>query len=224
MVPLMKAMILAAGRGERMRPLTDATPKALLRAGRRSLIEYHLEALAAAGVREVVINLAWLGDQLRTALGNGKRYGVAIEYSHEHPAALETGGGIFRALPLLGREPFWVVNGDVHADYAFGDAELTAGDLGRLVLVPNPAHNPAGDFGLVADRVVNQAPETLTYSGIALLRPELFDGQDDGAWPLAPLLRAAADQGRLAGELHAGFWVDVGTPERLAEVAAYRDR
>lgn len=224
MVPLMKAMILAAGRGERMRPLTDERPKALLRAGRRALIEYHLDALAGAGVTDVVINLAWLGDQLRTALGNGQRYGVTIEYSHEGPEALETGGGIFRALPLLGPEPFWVVNGDVHADYAFQDGSLAPADLGRLVLVDNPEHNLSGDFALQDGRVGNSGATMYTFSGISLLRPELFAGQQDGAWPLAPLLRAAAERGELAGEHHTGLWIDVGTPERLQQVADHHAR
>jgi MurNAc alpha-1-phosphate uridylyltransferase len=218
----MKAMILAAGRGERMRPLTDETPKPLLRAGRKMLLEYHLEALQAAGIVDIVINLAWLGDKIRTQIGNGQRYGVSIEYSHESPAALETGGGIFRALPLLGNEPFWVVNSDVHADYAFADGQLAAGDLARLVLVPNPDHNPSGDFALTAGRVANSGAPMLTYSGIAIYRPELFDGQQDGAFPLAPLLRSAADAGRLAGEVHAGVWIDVGTPERLQDVRELR--
>jgi MurNAc alpha-1-phosphate uridylyltransferase len=214
----MKAMILAAGRGERMRPLTDETPKALLRAGRKTLIEYHLESLQQAGITNVVINLAWLGDKLRTALGNGERYGVTIEYSHESPEALETGGGIFRALPLLGPEPFWVVNGDVHTDYAFGDGGLADADLGRLILVPNPDHNPSGDFALQNARIGNIAEDMYTYSGIAVLRPELFVGQEDGGFPLAPLLRSAADRDQLAGELHTGVWIDVGTPERLSKV------
>jgi MurNAc alpha-1-phosphate uridylyltransferase len=214
----MKAMILSAGRGERMRPLTDTTPKAMLRAGGQALIEYHLKTLAVSGVSDVVINLAWLGEQLRNYLGNGERYGLNIEYSDEGQSALETGGGIFRALPLLGQEPFWVVNGDVYTDYSFADLTLAAADLGHLVLVANPEHNPVGDFGLAADRVMNTADVKYTYSGIALLRPELFSDQTDGCYPLAPLLRVAADQARLAGEFYPGLWVDAGTPARLAQI------
>ncbi len=201
-----------------MRPLTDTNPKALLRAGRKALIEYHLEALVAAGITEVVINLAWLGDKVRTTLGNGQRYGLSIEYSHESPAALETGGGIFRALPLLGAEPFWVINGDVQTDYVIRQTTLDPDVLGRLVLVPNPDHNPAGDFGLEDGRVCNTAATMYTYSGVSLLHPDLFRDSEEGAWPLAPLLRQAADAGQLQGELHEGTWMDVGTPERLAEI------
>jgi MurNAc alpha-1-phosphate uridylyltransferase len=218
----MKAIILSAGRGERMRPLTDATPKALLRVGGKALIEYHLEALAAAGVTDVVINLAWLGEQLRASLGNGSRYGVAIEYSDEGEAALETGGGIAHALALLGQQPFWVVNGDVHTDFSFADMNLADADLGSLVLVPNPEHNPAGDFGLQAQRVVNVAEQMYTYSGIGLFRPELFTDCGAGAFPLAPILRAAADRDALAGQLYDDLWIDVGTPARLAQVESIR--
>jgi MurNAc alpha-1-phosphate uridylyltransferase len=218
----MKAIILSAGRGERMRPLTDTTPKALLRVGGKALIEYHLEALALAGITDVVINLAWLGEQLRTSLGNGARYGLTIEYSDEGDAALETGGGIARALALLGQQPFWVVNGDVHTQFNFADPTLADADLGRLVLVPNPAHNPAGDFGLRVQRVVNVAEQMYTYSGIGLFRPELFADCGTGAFPLAPILRAAADRDALAGQLYDDLWIDVGTPARLAQVERIR--
>jgi MurNAc alpha-1-phosphate uridylyltransferase len=214
----MKAMILSAGRGERMRPLTDATPKPLLRAGGRALIEYHLDALSAAGIKDIVINLGWLGDKLRQEIGNGNRYGVTIEYSHESPEPLETGGGIFRALPLLGADAFWVVNGDVWTDFAFTDGAVRVGDLGKLILVANPEHNQAGDFALEGDRISNSGAQMLTYSGIAVLRPELFAGQQDGIWPLAPLLRDAADRSILAGEHFTGRWMDTGTPERLQTV------
>jgi len=210
----MKAMILAAGRGERMRPLTDKTPKSLLRVAGRSLIEHHLDALADAGIQDIVINTAWLGRQIRDTLGNGHRFGVAIKYSDEGETALETGGGICHALSLLGTEPFWIVNGDVWCDYAFS-ASLAADDLAHLVLVPNPAHNPAGDFVLAENRITNAAAGRNTYSGIALLRPGLLDGQQPGVFPLAPILRRAADADRLSGELFAGEWSDVGTPERL---------
>jgi MurNAc alpha-1-phosphate uridylyltransferase len=214
----MKAMILAAGRGQRMRPLTDSIPKALLQVGGRPLIEYHIEALAAAGIREIVVNLAWLGGQLADYLGDGERYGISIAYSNEGTSALETGGGIFRALKLLGDQPFWVVNSDVHTEYAFRLPGLQAGMLAHLVLIPNPAHNPAGDFALDQGRVRNSGDPAYTYSGIGLFSPALFAGQSDGIFPLAPLLRLAADNEQLSGELYTGRWADVGTPERLAAV------
>jgi len=216
-----RAFILAAGRGERMRPLTDRIPKPLIAVRGRPLVEHHLAALAAAGVREVVINLGWLGERLRAALDDGSRYGLHIAWSEEGWPALETGGGIQRALPLLGEAPFVVVNGDVYTDFALADlvrrAEaLAASDLAHLVLVPNPGHHPRGDFALDAGRVTEPAPPRYTFSGLSVLRPELFAGCRAGAFGLAPLLRAAAREGRVGGELHAGLWSDVGTPERLA--------
>lgn len=211
----MKAMILAAGRGERMRPLTDHTPKPLLIAGGKPLIRYHIERLAAAGIRELVINHAHLGAQIEAALGDGAGFGVEIRYSPEEQA-LETGGGIFRALPLLGPEPFLVVNGDVWTDVDLAGLALDAGDLAHLVLVNNPPHNPKGDFVLVEGRVRSEGTPRLTFSGIGLYRPELFDGQTPGAFPLAPLLRQAMKAGRVGGRHHGGHWFDIGTPERLA--------
>ena len=213
----MKAMILAAGRGERMRPLTDRVPKPLLRAGGKSLIVYHIEALVAAGIRELVINHAHLGEQIEAALGDGRRWGVRIRYSPEE-AALETGGGIFRALPLLGDGPFLVVNGDIWCDYGFSVPPLAEGLLAHLVLVDNPAHNPRGDFGLSGGRVVNGGAARFTFSGIGLYRSELFAGCESGAFPLAPLLRAACDRGQVSGEHFSGRWTDVGTPRRLQEL------
>ncbi len=214
---MLKAMILAAGRGERMRPLTDHTPKPLLTVGGQRLIEYHLAALARAGVREVVINHAHLGEQIEATLGDGDCYGVSIRYSPE-PAALETGGGIFRALPLLGEEPFLVVNGDVWCDYPFERLPVEPAGLAHLVLVDNPPHNPAGDFALEEGLVRSDGPSRLTFSGIGIYRPELFAGCSAGAFPLAPLLRAAMEQGKVSGEHYRGRWVDVGTPQRLAEL------
>ncbi len=216
----MKAMILAAGRGERMRPLTDNTPKALLRVGDRALIEHHVHALVAAGIREIVINLAWLGSQIRDFLGDGGRYGASIAYSDEGDSALETGGGIAKALPLLGSEPFWVINGDVYARFSVRPDVLAPQTLAHLLLVPNPAHNPRGDFALDGAAVSNSGAVMCTYSGIACMRPELFAGNPGGAFPLAPLLRIAAEQGRLSGEMLDGVWLDVGTPERLAAATA----
>lgn len=216
----MKAMILAAGRGERMRPLTDTLPKALLRIGGRTLIELHLQSLAAANIRDVVINVAWLGQQIMDYLDDGSRYGVSIHYSNEGAHVLETGGGIAQALPLLGEDPFWVVNGDVHARFSFTTPPLDEETLAHLVLVPNPDHNRRGDFALRDGLVQNSGEAMYTYSGIAFMRPELFAGNPGGVFPLAPLLRVAADRRQLTGELLSDGWVDVGTPERLQAVAA----
>ncbi|WP_263261133.1 N-acetylmuramate alpha-1-phosphate uridylyltransferase MurU [Pseudomonas sp. RIT-PI-S] len=215
----MKAMILAAGKGERMRPLTLHTPKPLLRAGGVPLIEHHLRGLAAAGFREVVINHAWLGAQIETYLGDGARFGVQIQYSPEGEP-LETGGGIYKALPLLGENPFAVINGDVWATFDYARLRLPEGGLAHLVMVDNPAHHPKGDFVLVDGRLSDlPAPgQALTYSGIAVLSPALFAGCTEGAFKLAPLLRQAMADGRVTGEYFSGPWVDVGTPERLADV------
>ena len=215
----MKAMILAAGKGERMRPLTLTTPKPLVRVGGVPLIEYHLKALAMAGFTEVVINHAWLGQQIEDYLGDGSRFGLTIQYSPEGEP-LETGGGIFRALPLLGDQAFVVVNGDIWADYDFARLRQPLAGLAHLVLVDNPDHHPSGDFTLVDGQVRDAVPDapTLTYSGIAVLHPQLFAGCTDGAFKLAPLLREAMAQGRVSGERLHGQWVDVGTHERLAQV------
>lgn len=218
----MRAMILAAGRGERMRPLTDHLPKPLLSVGGKRLIEYHLEALAAAGFSEVVINHAHLGEQIEQLLGGGERYGVTIHYSPEGEA-LETGGGIFRALPLLGDAPFVVVNGDVWCDYPFARLREVTTTGAHLVLVPNPPQHPDGDFllrqGAVFDKAQrSEGEQTLTFSGIGLYHPSLFDGRKAGAFPLAPLLRRAMAEGRVSGERFGGMWFDIGTPERLREL------
>ncbi|SEP13225.1 N-acetylmuramate alpha-1-phosphate uridylyltransferase MurU [Aquisalimonas asiatica] len=216
----MRAMILAAGRGERMRPLTDHTPKPLLPVAGRPLIDWHLQRLADAGVSEVVINLAWLGEQIAEHVGDGSRWGLRVRYSREGDAALETGGGIARALPWLGNAPFLVVNGDVWCDYDPAPLLQPMDGLAHLVLVPNPAHNPEGDFGLVRGRVVTGGGERLTFSGIGVYAPALFDGHPGGAFRLAPLLREAAEQGRVSGTRHDGLWCDVGTPERLEALNA----
>ncbi|MFK3973242.1 N-acetylmuramate alpha-1-phosphate uridylyltransferase MurU [Pseudomonas sp. NPDC087358] len=214
----MKAMILAAGKGERLRPLTLHTPKPLVRVGGVPLIEYHLRALEAAGVAEVVINHAWLGQQIEDYLGNGQRLGLNIRYSPEGEP-LETGGGIFRALPLLGDEPFLVVNGDIWTDCDFAGLAAPLKGLAHLVLVDNPLHHPGGDFALVDGQVRDDASlPRLTYSGIAILHPQLFAGCSDGAFKLAPLLRDAMAKGQVTGEHFSGRWVDVGTHERLAHV------
>ncbi|RIA21523.1 MurNAc alpha-1-phosphate uridylyltransferase [Ectopseudomonas oleovorans] len=215
----MKAMILAAGKGERMRPLTLHTPKPLVRAAGVPLIEYHVRALAAAGFTELVINHAWLGQQIEDYLGDGSRFGMRIVYSPEGEP-LETGGGIFKALPLLGEQPFLVVNGDVFTDYAFAELRRPLAGLAHLVLVANPSHHPQGDFRLVDGKVTDEPEDTnrLTYSGLAVLSPALFDGCRHGAFKLAPLLRRAMADGQVSGECFSGRWIDVGTHERLAEV------
>ncbi|MGH8517058.1 MAG: N-acetylmuramate alpha-1-phosphate uridylyltransferase MurU [Panacagrimonas sp.] len=216
-----RAMILAAGRGERMRPLTDRVPKPLLPVAGVPLIEHAIARLARAGVHDLVINLGYRGDQIRDHLGDGAAHGVRIGWSDEGDPPLETGGGVFRALDLLGDRPFLLVNADVYADFDFAALAARAGDFGshdlaHLVLVPNPAHRPDGDFGLTAGRARNDGQTRLTYSGIAILRPELFLNCEDGRFPLAPLLRQAAACDELSGERFDGPWSDVGTPERLA--------
>mgnify|MGYP000724506562 CR=1 FL=1 len=222
----MKAMILAAGRGERMRPLTDDCPKPLLTAGGHPLIVHHLQRLRAAGIVEIVINHAHLGHLIEAALGNGARFGVRISYSAER-VALETAGGIRKALPRLGTGPFMVINGDVFCDAdlgAFAATPLAAGDLAHLLMVPNPAHHPDGDFALEGDRLIDThetGTPRLTFSGIGVYRPELFSELPEGeSRPLAPLLREAMRTGRARGALHAGRWFDIGTPERLAQLDA----
>jgi MurNAc alpha-1-phosphate uridylyltransferase len=211
----MKAMILAAGRGERLRPLTDQMPKPLIPVRGKPLIEWHLEKLVHAGVRELVINLSWLGAQIRAALGNGQRWNANIHYSEEGPIPLETGGGIFRALPLLGTEPFLLVNGDVFTDLDYPRLVLPADAQAHLVLVPNPAHHPQGDFGLLNGQVVDGVEPRYTYSGIGMYHPRLFAGCSDGRFPLAPLLRKAMSSQQVSGEIFAGLWTDVGSIERL---------
>lgn len=222
----MKALILAAGRGERMRPLTLERPKPLLEVGGRPLIVHHLHARSMAGFHDLVVNLSWLGTQIRQALGDGTRYGVKLRYSDEGPEPLETGGGIFRALPLLGPGPFVVLNGDIWTDYPYARLRelLQPGDLAHLVLVPNPAHNPGGDFLLDRSRIVEAAGERYTFSGVGVYRPELFEGCQDGIFKLAPLLRSVARAGRVSGELFDGDWLDIGTPQRLAELDARLSR
>lgn len=215
-------MVLAAGRGERMRPLTDAAPKPLLPVAGKRLIDYHLERLAAAEFREVVINTAWLGDMIESTLGDGARFGLAITYSHERPEALETGGGIFRALSLLGSAPFLLVNGDVWTDVDFAALrrDPPAGSNAHLVLVRNPPQHPRGDFVLQQGNVLEADGERLTYSGIGIYRPELFAGCVAGKFPLLPLLRRAIAAHQLTGEVHAGRWYDIGTVERLEALDA----
>ena len=216
----MKAMVLAAGRGERMRPITDTVPKPLVRVGGRPLIAWHLAALARAGVREVVINLSWLGEQLRAALGTGADFGLRITYSEEGPVPLETGGGIFRALPLLGPEPFLVLSGDIWTDIDLGGVQLEPEAHAHLVLIPNPPHHPRGDFGLEGNVVVQRDSERLTYANVGIYRPEFFAGCAAGRFPLLEPLNRAIAARLVRGEVHRGAWSDVGTPERLAQLEA----
>lgn len=232
----MKALIFAAGKGERMRPLTDHTPKPLLQAGGKRLVERHLERLARLGVRDVVINTAWLSAAFPAALGDGGHWGIRIRYSEEGDEPLETGGGMLQARGLLGDEPFLALNGDVYCDLDLAQLRLRDRDLASLVLVDNPVHHPQGDFRLAGDRVVadgavDTAPR-LTFAGIGIYRPALLDdwravvGDTAGAnetpprFKLAPLLRAAIARGRVGGLHHRGPWTDVGTPQRLAELDA----
>lgn len=223
-----KAMILAAGRGERMRPLTDDRPKPLVTLAGRALIEHGLERLIAAGVREFVINLGYRGAQIREHLGDGARWGVRIDYSDEGEAPLETGGGLLRALPLLGAAPFLLVNADVYAEFDWPGlihrAATLPSDLhAHLVLVPNPPHQPRGDFVLQNGRVIEPMPAdapTHTFSGISIINPILFAACSPGRFPLAPLLRQAAAAGQVSAELFSGRWSDIGTPQRLAELEA----
>ncbi|HET7931048.1 MAG TPA: nucleotidyltransferase family protein [Rhodanobacteraceae bacterium] len=234
----MKALIFAAGLGERMRPLTDTTPKPLLAAGGKRLIEWHLERLAATGVRDVVINIAHLAEQFPTTLGDGSRYGVRIEYSREGTLPLETGGGMLHAQRLLGDAPFIAVNGDTYTDYDFAELPAEPRGVAELVLVDNPPQHPQGDFGIdLRGVLLPRADSTgcdfaLTFAGIGVYRPQILAdwqaviGDTPGAratpprFSLTPLLRAAITRGDVAWQHHRGFWTDVGTPQRLAELAA----
>ena len=213
------AMILAAGRGERLRPLTDTTPKPLLSVRGQPLIERHVLGLARAGVQKIVINLAWLGAKISGYLGDGARYGVSIVYSHEE-RALETAGGIFRALPHLTPEPFAVVNGDIYTEFPFDTLQMSADRDAHLVLVPNPSQHPQGDFGLEHGRPLAAAARRFTFSGIALYRQAFFAGCSDGAFPLKPLLLRSMNESRASAELYTGVWQDVGTVERLQALNA----
>ena len=212
----MKAIVLAAGLGTRMGALTAVTPKPLLDLGGETLIGRQLRRLAAAGVHEVVVNVAKHAERIRAELGDGSRYGVRIRYSDEGPEALETGGGIMNALQWLGESPFIVANADVMTDFDFATLRADSAD-GVLVLVPNPEHHRAGDFALAADGFIRPSGEKLTYAGVSLLTPALFRGFTPGRGPLKPMLDAAIARGTLRGVRHDGLWIDVGTPERLDE-------
>lgn len=222
----MKAMILAAGLGTRLRPLTETTPKPLIEAGGKSLIAWHIERLVALGICDIVINHAWLGDRIEEALGDGGRHGARIVYSREGMPPLETAGGVRRALPLLGDAPFLLVNGDIWSDFDFAGlpgvrSALPANVDAHLVLVPNPDFHPRGDFHLDGQGHVRVEGEPRhTFAGISVLRPQMFAHLPDGPAPLAPLLRAAMARGAVTGEVHPGRWTDVGTLERLAALRA----
>jgi len=218
----MKAMLLAAGRGERLRPLTEHTPKALVQVGGKPLIGWHLERLAAAGCREAVINVSHLAQKIVDTVADGQRFGLAVRYSRE-AEPLETAGGIASALPLLGAAPFLLVNADIYCEVPFRPllAHRLGNLLAHLVLVPNPAHRPKGDFSLAAGRIGNDASPRYTYAGVAVMSPQLVAPVKRGEKaPLAPLLYDAVREGQLSGEVFTGLWQDVGTPERLAELAA----
>lgn len=215
----MKAMILAAGRGERMRPLTDKTPKPLLKVNSKALIVWQIEKLASLGFSEIVINIAHLGYKIPEALGEGSKWGVSLIYSDEQECgALESAGGIIKALPLIKDEVFLVVNSDIWCDYEFESSFDLGDDLAHLILVPNPEHNPEGDFALHKERVINDAKQKFTFSGIGYYSAKLFEGLECKKTPLAPLLREAIQNNRISGSLYKGKWRDIGTPQRLAEV------
>jgi MurNAc alpha-1-phosphate uridylyltransferase len=228
----MKALVFAAGKGERMRPLTEHTPKPLLWVRGKPLIAWHLEKLAAIGVRDVVVNTSWLADRFAPALGDGAHWGLRLHYSHEGAEPLETGGGLLHALPLLGDAPFIAVNGDIWCDLDFATLPREPAGLAHLVLVDNPGHNARGDFALAGERVLSEGEPSLTFSGIGVYRPALLAGwrnvigETPGAdqvpprFKLAPLLRAAMRERNVTGEHFTGAWTDVGTPERLAELDA----
>ncbi len=221
----MKALIFAAGIGERMRPLTLTTPKALLLVHGKPLIVHHIEALARAEVRELIVNVSYLGDLIKAALGDGAQFGVHIRYSEEGPAPLETGGGMRYALPLLGNAPFIAVNSDIFVNFDFTRLlklpSIVDGALAHLVLVPNPNHHTDGDFVLSGNKLYTCGPEKLTFSGIGVYSPKLLSGTPSGAFKLAPLLREAMAFGNVSGERFDGFWNDVGTPGRLAQLTSY---
>jgi MurNAc alpha-1-phosphate uridylyltransferase len=214
----MAAMILAAGRGERLRPLTDTVPKAMVEVRGEALVDRHLRMLAAAGVRNVVVNLGWLGEQIVNHVGSGEQHGLSVVYSPEYDQVLETGGGICRALPMLGGEWFWVVNADIHTDLELPGDDLADGLDAELILVPTPAHKENDDFLLVDGRVRNGKGPGYTYAGVARYRPAFFAAAPEGRFSVVPMLRAAADAGRLGGRLFEGSWHDVGTPQRLADL------
>lgn len=215
----MRAMILAAGRGERLRPLTDRIPKPLVEIRGKPLIEYHIQALCEAGFREIVINQGHLGHMLPAAIGDGSRWGISIHWSDEQPEALETGGGIHKALPLLGESPFLVVNGDIWTDYPFARLRAVKCDWAHLVMIPNPPQHPQGDFALLNARIRSDGDSKLTFSGIGVYHPRLFEGCEAGKFSVVPLLRSAMNNHLVTGETYEGRWEDIGTMERLESIS-----
>ena len=216
---MMKAMVLAAGRGERMRPLTDTTPKPLIMLDQYRLIEYHLLNLARSGFTDIVINVAWLGEQIIETIGSGEQYNLNITYSNEGEQALETGGGIFNALPLLGDEPFLVVNGDVWTDYPFEQLyNFKLKDRAHLIMVNNPEHNLQGDFFIESDRLVESGNTKFTYSGVGVYAKAFFENCKTGKFPLAPMIRNFITRDEISAELYQGKWIDVGTVDRLEKL------
>lgn len=211
-------MILAAGRGERLRPLTDHTPKSLVEVRGQSLLERHLKNIHRAGIEDVVINLGWLGAQIVERIGSGAAYGLNVAYSDESDDVLETGGGIHNALPLLGDEPFLVVNADILTNMPVPAMNLGTDDMGHLVMVKSPDYRDGGDFDIEDGRIRNGETQSLTFSGVAVYRPEFFDGCEAGRFSIVPMLREAADEDLLQGSLYEGFWADVGTPDRLTAI------
>ena len=218
----MKAMILAAGRGDRMRPLTDATPKPLLKVAGKPLIQYTIENLVAAGFTELVINVSYLGEQIIQTLGDGWQFGASIVYSQEGAEALETAGGIIQALPLLGHKPFLVVSGDIACEFPYHQLKQQPSKLAHLVFIPNPEHHPEGDFSLATDSLVSLKGENkCTFSGIGVYKPELFASIAAGKLKLRPVLEQAIKEGQVCGEKFEGFWMDIGTAERLQTLAIH---
>jgi len=218
----MRAMILAAGRGERMRPLTDKMPKSMLEVNGKPLIQYHIENLVQAGIEDIVINHALFGEQIETCLKDGKTLGASITYSAEGDHPLETAGGIVKALPLLGDNPFITVNADIWTDFPFKKllckSDGLSDDSAHLILVDNPEHNSKGDFALSDEKVINQGDPMLTFSGISVFTPEFFKDCSSGTAPLVPMLRKAISDVRVTGSHYQGWWQDIGTPERLFDL------
>jgi len=214
------AMILAAGRGERLKPVTESVPKSLVEVKGQTLLERHLQSLARGGVETVVINLGWLGEQITERIGSGDEFGLNVVYSQEGDDILETGGGIHRALPVLGAEPFLVVNADIYTDMPLPNVQLGDNDMAHLVCVPVPEDKTSGDFAIVDGRIRNDGEPMFTFSGVSIYRPEFFADCTPGRFSVVPMLRAAADANRISGSIYSGLWRDVGTPERLAALNA----
>jgi MurNAc alpha-1-phosphate uridylyltransferase len=210
-------MVLAAGRGERLRPVTDSVPKSLVEIDGQALLERHLRSLARGGVETVVINLGWLGEQIIERIGSGEKFGLNVVYSQEGENILETGGGIHRALPMLGADPFLVINADIYTDMPLPDVQLGGDDMAHLVCVPVPQDQNDGDFAIEDGRIRNDGEPMFTFSGVSVYRPEFFAGCTPGRFSVVPMLRAAVDADTVSGSIYSGLWRDVGTPERLAD-------